>query len=344
MGRTATCALGGGSRRVPPLDGAEQFTESVGGVVVLLHGEAERPTHLGGDATEQRHLLGDEFVVGRLVGVGDQLDHAGAGAAQRVGDAEHLGSRRAEGADLLAARRAVHVRARRGEPECTRTDRLLAQPRHRLDLVGPGGFGDIGTAVAHHVGAQRRMRHLGSDIDGPAESVELVEVLRKGLPPPRHALAQRGTGNVLDAFEQLDEPLVPVGGNGGEPDPAVADHDGGDPVDRRRGEVGVPCDLAVVVRVDVDPSRRDHLAGGVELAPAAAHVGADRDDAVTVDGHVGAAPRRTGAVDHVGVLDHEVVHVPDRTNPCACSSRRTRGASPTVAGAVDLQSRACPRS
>ena len=62
-----------------------QLVEAVGGVVVLLHGEAQRSTDLGGDAAEEFDLVGDEFVVGGLVGVGDQLDDAGAGAPKRRG-------------------------------------------------------------------------------------------------------------------------------------------------------------------------------------------------------------------------------------------------------------------
>ena len=92
-----------GTGFAPSLDGREQLAEAVGSVVVLLHGEAQRSTDLGGDAAEEFDLVGDEFVVGRLVGVGDQLDDAGAGAAERRGDPEHLVGARPQRPDLLTA-------------------------------------------------------------------------------------------------------------------------------------------------------------------------------------------------------------------------------------------------
>ena len=116
-----------GSGRVPAVDRRQQLTEPVGRVVVLLHGETQWAADLGGDAPEQLDLVGDEFVVGRLISVGDQLDDAGIGAAECSCDPEHLVGPGAQGADLLTARRAVHVGARRGEPERTGADRFLAQ-------------------------------------------------------------------------------------------------------------------------------------------------------------------------------------------------------------------------
>ena len=112
---------------------------------------------------------------------------------------------------------------------------------------------------------------------------ERVEVLGEGLPLPVDALVQRGARDVLDAFHQLDEEVAPVGPHGGEADAAVAHDDGGDAVPARRRDLGIPRDLAVVVRVDVDPTGREEQAVAVELAMAAA-VGVDvGDDVLAVD-------------------------------------------------------------
>ena len=111
IGRTADLSLDVGASSVPAVDRGQQLAEPVGRIVVLLHGEAQRTADLGGDAAEQFDLVGDEFVVGRLVGVGDQLDDAGVGAAECRGDPEHLVGAGAQRADLLAARGAVDVGA-----------------------------------------------------------------------------------------------------------------------------------------------------------------------------------------------------------------------------------------
>jgi hypothetical protein len=164
--------------------------------------------------------------------------------------------------------------------------------------------------------------HLGTDVEGERHGVEVVEVLGEALPPPADAGVQRRARDVLDALHEADEPLVPVGGDGSEPDAAVAHHHGGDPLPRRRRQQRVPGDLAVVVGVDVDPAGRHHQPIGVDRAGGrtldVAHVG---DDAVG-DGDVGGAAGLPGAVDEVAVADDEVVH----GVPLVVAARRRRRA------------------
>ena len=68
------------------------------------------------------------------------------------------------------------------------------------------------------------MRDLGTDVEHVLAPVERVEVLGERLPLPLDALGERGAGDVLDAFHQLDQPFVPVGRRRSEADAAVA-HD-----------------------------------------------------------------------------------------------------------------------
>ena len=171
---------------------------------------------------------------------------------------------------------------------------------------------DVRAAVAHHIGAERGVRNLGADVDGPAHRVEHVEVLGERLPSPRHALGECGARNVLDAFEQTDEPFVTIRRNGSESHPAVAEQHRRDAVDRRRREVGVPGDLAVVVGVDVDPARRDDQARRVDLAA----TGTDRarlphlGDGLGVDRHVCRPARAARPVDDDASANHEIMHDP----------------------------------
>ncbi len=205
----------------------------------------------------------------------------------------------------------MDIGARRGEAERPGANRRFAQLRHLLDLVGSRNRFDVGAAIAHHIGAQRGVGHLGADVDRPTHRVEQVEVLGERLPAPCHAFAQRGTGDVLDAFEQFDQELVLVGPDRGEPDAAVAEQDRGDPVDRRGRDVGVPGDLAVVVGVDVDPARRDDHPGGVDFSYSGSDVVAGRldgDDRFAVDCDVGQSSVGTCPVDHRAIANHQVVH------------------------------------
>ena len=70
----------------------------------------------------------------------------------------------------------------------------------------------------------------------------------------------------------------------------------------------VPDDLAVVVRVDVDPARGDDEPVGVDLPGAASADAADLGDHAAVDGDVGGDRRRPRAVDDRAPSDDELVH------------------------------------
>ncbi len=123
-------------------------------------------------------------------------------------------------------------------PHAPGPQRLLGELRHLGDLVGVG-LALVG-ALAHHVGAQGGVRHLGGDVDGTRRLVERVEVLGEALPVPVDALVQRGAGDVLHALHQLDQEVLGAGAHRREADAAVAHDDGGDAVPARRGDAPGP--------------------------------------------------------------------------------------------------------
>ena len=129
---------------------------------------------------------------------------------------------------------------------------------------------------------------------------------------PRPPLGERGPRNVPDAFEKPDQPVVAIGRRRCEPDAAVADRDRRHPVQRRRSHLGVPRDLAVEVRVQIDEPRRHDQAGGVDLDVAGGAVDrsalADLGNAVAGDGHVASGGWRTGAVDHQRTANDRSCH------------------------------------
>ncbi len=188
-------------------------------------------------------------------------------------------------------------------------------------------------ALAHHVDAQRRVRQERGDVHRERAPVERVEVLGERLPLPLDALVQRGAGDVLHAFHQLDEAFVLVGAHRREADPAVADHDRGDAVARRRIQDRVPGRLTVVVRVDVDEAGRDDAPGRVDdLACVAVDVLADGDDHAVADGDVTHEPGTTGAVDDRPTGDLQLEHATSVPTP------RASGPGDQVVSAARLSS------
>ena len=123
-----------------------------------------------------------------------------------------------QGHDLVLGRErarhrfTVHVAVSRGaprrEPERTGPQRLAHDRGHGREVVG--GRGLLGP-IAHHVGAHRGVGKLRADVDGTRHRLERVEVLVERLPLPLDPLGQRRAGDVLDAFHQLDQPLVAIG-------------------------------------------------------------------------------------------------------------------------------------
>ena len=75
---------------------------------------------------------------------------------------------------------------------------------------------------------------------------------------------QRLELHAFDELERLHHQLAILGPRRRDPEPAVALHDGGDAVPRRRREVRVPEHLRVEVRVDVDEAGCEHEAGQID--------------------------------------------------------------------------------
>ena len=283
---------------------AEHLAPHLRGVVGLVEVDAHR---VSGDGSEPSH---PRPLVDRDAGVlGSELEHAVAGTADGLADAQQLALVGVGARHQLAVLRPVERRAAGREPERTGAQRLLDQR----------AISSMSASVAGSLAAPRspitKPRSGPCAICEPMSStrgiaLERVEVLGVALPLPGDALGHRGAGNVLDALHQRDQPIVSVGRGRREPDAAVAHHHGGDAVPARRCQPRVPGGLGVVVGVDVDEARRDQPAGGVDLAASerAGAGGLDRCDHAVVDDHIAVASRRTGAVDDVAVADDQVMH------------------------------------
>ena len=118
---------------------------------------------------------------------------------------------------------------------------------------------------------------------------------------------ERGAGNVLDAFHQLDQALAVLDLHRREADAAIAHHRRGDAVPARGLQARIPGRLAVIVGVDVDEARRDQQALGVDLLGALARHLADRGDLAVLDRDVGLARAAARAVGHRAAADDQIV-------------------------------------
>ena len=159
------------------------------------------------------------------------------------------------------------------------------------------------TSIAHHLESQRAVRNLRGDVHCVVTGAEEVQVLGEGLPgTPRDTFVERAAGNVLDTFHELDERRLLAGGTRREAHAAVAHYEGGHTIAERRIELVVPGGLAVVVGVNVDPTRCHHGAGCVDGAIAVERTADGREDAV-VDRYVTGELLGARTVDDRAALD-----------------------------------------
>ncbi len=152
-----------------------------------------------------------------------QLQDAATGAADRCGDPDELVDTSVVGRRQLTIHALVIERARGREAQRPRPDRVGGQRRHLRHLAGRRRAAGHGS-LPQHVDAQRRMRHLGADVEVELPAGQDVEIFLVGLPGPRQPLVQRRARDVFDAFHQVDQPLMVCWDHRCEADAAVAGH------------------------------------------------------------------------------------------------------------------------
>ena len=280
------------------VDLRHQLAPAVGTGVGLQQADGDGAAGFLRQAAEQADL------VVLVLEVRDDLHPAGAGIAHGVGDRRQLGFLGAQGRDVLAVGRAVVERARGREAERAGAQAFGRELGHAPAIL-LGRRLAVGAALAHHIDAQRGVRHLGGDVDVVAAGGDRIEEVREAVPVPRQAFGQHDLGDVLHALHQVDQHVVLVGVAGREADAAIAEQHGGDAVPGRGRQPVAPGHLRIVVGVDVDEARRDQLAARVDLLGALGDVSADRGDLAVGDGEVGFVGIAAGAIDDGAVADHE---------------------------------------
>ena len=166
--------------------------------------------------------------------------------------------------------------------------------------------------LPHHDPAQRAVPHQESGV-GHQRAVDRVEVLAEGAPIPRDALLQRFERHALDPGQHPHQVVAVVGLERGNGEATVAADHRGHAMQRRRGQGGVPEDLCIEVRVDVDEAGCDHHAGRIDRALGRPRrrsgFVADGHDAPVRDADVPLGPRGTGAVDDRATRNPGIEHV-----------------------------------
>ncbi len=272
--------------------------EAVGDGSAGVLGQAAHPCHLPVGGGEVLSLD-----AGR-----SELEHTAPGPGQGVAEREQLVVGGEGAGDRLAVDRLVQDRAAGRHPDRPRLHRFLHDGAHAVQIVGGGRF-VAGAPFTHDVGPDGAVRSERGHIERLRLRLQGIEVLGERLPGPADAVVEGGAGDVLDPLHESDQPGALLRGDGREPDTAVAEHQGGDAVPRRRRQGGVPGDLTVVVGVDVDETGGDDLAVGVELLGARGVDSADDGDVPVIDGDIGDDRAGAGAVDHQPVANDQVVHL-----------------------------------
>ena len=184
----------------------------------------------------------------------------------------------------------------------------LGEPRHLGDLVG---------ARPRARGRARRARRRAARSAAPARRRRARAASRasasrySGNDSQRQSMPSCSAvpGNVLDALHQLDEEVLLPGPHRREADAAVAHHQRRDAVPARRRQHRVPGHLAVVVRVHVDPARRDQQVPArrsrAARAPRRAPTAAMTPPSTATSPSKRGAP---GAVDDRSAANHQIVH------------------------------------
>ena len=224
-------------------------------------------------------------------------------------------------------RRLVVARARGREPHGPRGQRVGQLALHHREVRGGGRLRE--RALAHGVGAQRRVADIARVVDALRPASDGVEVLRVRLPRPLDAGLHRLGGDVLGALEVAHDQVPLVGPAGRQREAAVAHDDAGHPVPARARAERIPRHLRVHVGVAVDEARGDDPMARVDLLASPRVDGADARDTIPTDADVGAVAREPGAIDHGAAANDKVVR---HVGLPASTRRRARRARPRCRG------------
>ena len=183
----------------------------------------------------------------------------------------------------------VVVRDRGGEADGASAQRVTQLPQHECQFVIVGTT--LECRLAHRPGSQRRVAQVAGVVDALGRGLDEVQVLGEGLPGPVDACGHGLGGDVLSTLQIAHHQVASVGTGRGQREAAVSHHDRGHAMKARALAHGIPGDLRIHVRVDINKSGRDGMALGVN---GAVHTAA------------GQLARRLGDLGHDAVRDEDI--------------------------------------
>jgi hypothetical protein len=138
-------------------------------------------------------------------------------------------------------------------------------------------------------------------------SVQAIQIFRKRLPVPAHAELHGTERDRLDAVHHPHVELAILGPGRRKAESALTDADRRDAEPAGQRRVGIPVELSVVVRVEIDRTRRHDATSRVDfLRPAGLDATAHAGDAAVLDADVGLVARHPGAVHDGAATNHEI--------------------------------------
>ena len=152
----------------------------------------------------------------------------------------------------------------RGPPACAGIHRLVQKPLELESLRLGGLAARLCVLKAEHPGQHRPDWRIGQNVQRLWRCVHGIQELWEGHPVPRHPETHRLVRDRLDARHREHRPLAHLRWDGRETEAAVPDDDARDAVPTGQRAVGIPEQLRIVMRVEVDESRSDNKALGVQ--------------------------------------------------------------------------------
>ena len=241
----------------------EHLHRAIGNVRIV---EERRP---GDEFAARPRQLGERLLLPRLLRrrpdrrARRDLDHAAVETGERRGKGEELllvGDPTRRGRAIAEE---VRRRERRRPADGTRVHRRAHERGHGGALFGRRGAFDRGRP--HHAVADGGVTDEGGHVRPDAAPLERGEVATEVLPCPLDAGAQRLERHTLDEEQQLHQRFTVRRTARRDREAAVPHDDRGDAVPGRGAGAGVPEELAVVVRVDVDEAGGKDQACAVDL-------------------------------------------------------------------------------
>ncbi len=163
--------------------------------------------------------------------------------------------------------------------------------------------------LAHDIVSNGAVRHLCADIERVLACAQIVDVLRKRFPPPPFDAFIKGRArNVFDPLHQFDHAALAARRAGRKPNAAIPHDHTGDAMAERRIHHVIPADLAIVVRVDINPAGAGIGTRGINGFLGLTIDFAHADNEPLFDCKIARHGLTTQTVDQHGVFDEVIKH------------------------------------